>query len=351
MEKRAPQRRVRFFGALTARPAFFVAGLFVFSLPAAAQYKLNGYLSAQYENGQAESDFPKGTYGWPRGGLLFTGAAGNPFTYDLEARFKSEERLEIEEAWVGIGNPASFRLRLGLYLVPFGKYNTANRPYQNPFIQTPLLQSRLYPESWRDIGLLAEGKWGGLGYSAFLGNGLAEGQDLGSGQQFKDNNGEPAAGGRAFFTFSQGLEVGGSYYRGSYDEEGQRNLELWGGDVSWKSQGFLITYEYGKALIGNPAGFARGVAEGHFVLASLSLGAFTPLVTYQTLKYMDPYHGEDYLDPLLAAGIDQDISRWALGLVYSPAPNLMFKVEYDFNREASFTLANDVFSAQMSLLF
>ena len=351
MEKRAPRRRVRFFGALIGRAALFVLGVLGLLLPSAAQYKLNGYLSAQYENGERQSDFPKGTFGWPRGGLLFTGTAGSLFTYDLEARFKSENRLEIEEAWVGVGNPASFRARLGLYLVPFGKYNTANRPHQNPFIQAPLLQSQLYPESWRDVGVLAEGKWGGLGYSVYLGNGLREGQDLEAGQQFEDNNGEMAAGGRASFTLGQGFEVGGSYYRGSYDDQGQRNLELWGADASWTSQGFLITYEYGKALIDNPAGYDRGITEGHFVLASLTVGGFIPLVSYQTLKYVDPYHGEDYLDPLLAVGIGRDVSRWAVGLVYSPAPNFMLKAEYDFNGEAGVKLDNDTFLAQVAFLF
>jgi hypothetical protein len=320
-------------------------------LPAVAQYKLNGYLSAQYENGQEESDFPDGTFGRARAGLLFAGMAETIFTYGLEVRLKSESRLEIEEAWVGIGSSSSFQLRLGLYLVPFGKYNTANRPHQNPFIQTPLLQAHLYPESWRDVGLLAEGKWGSMGYSVYLGNGLREGQDLQDGQQFEDNNGEPGAGGRVSFLLGQNFEVGGSYYRGDYDDQGQRGLELRGADISWKSQAFLLTYEYGKAYLDNPESYDRGTAEGHFVLASLTLGEFTPLVSYQTLKYIDPYHGEDYLDPSLVVGVAKDISRWAVGLVFSPAPNFLFKVEYDFNREATVKLDNDVFLAQVSLLF
>ena len=351
MDQHPPRRQLRFFRALRARSAFIVAGFLGLTLPAVAQYKLNGYLSAQYENGQRGSDSPAGTFGRVRAGLLFAGVVESIFTYGLEARFKSESRLEIEEAWVGIRTSPSFQLRLGLYLVPFGKYNTANRPHQNPFIQAPLLQANLYPESWRDVGLLAEGKWGGLGYSVYLGNGLGEGQDLQDGQQFGDNNGEPGAGGRAFFTLSQDFEVGGSYYRGSYDDQGQRGLQLWGGDLSWKSQAFLLTYEYGKAYISNPTGFIRGTAEGHFVLASLTLSEFMPLVSYQTLRYIDPYHGEDYLDPLLAVGISKDISRWAVGLVFSPVPNFLFKVEYDFNREGGVKLDNNVFLAQASVLF
>ncbi|HCS48564.1 MAG TPA: hypothetical protein DIW61_10030 [Candidatus Aminicenantes bacterium] len=351
MDKHLPRRQLRFFCALKTRSGFVILGCLLLFLPAAAQYKLNGYLSAQYENGQKESDFPEGTFGRVRAGLLFSGLAADIFTYDLEVRFKSESRLEIEEAWVGIAPSQSFELKLGFYLVPFGKYNTANRPYENPFIQTPLPQAALYPESWRDVGVLVDGKWGSMGYSVYLGNGLGEGRDLQDSQQFKDNNGDPAAGGRIFFTLSQGFEVGVSYYRGHYDDAGQRKLELRGADITWKSEAILLTYEYGKANLANPEGYERGAAEGHFVLASLTLGEFSPLVSYQTLVYNDPFHGEDPQDPLALVGIAKDISRWAVGLVFSPAPNFMFKVEYDFNKEAAVKLDNDIFLAQVSLLF
>jgi hypothetical protein len=252
---------------------------------------------------------------------------------------------------VGLAPSQSFELKLGCYLVPFGKYNAANRPHQNFFITVPLPQAQLYPESWRDVGVLVGGKWGGLGYSVYLGNGLHEGQDLRDGQQFTDNNGKPAAGGRLSLLLSQGFEVGASYYRGRYDDAGQRNLELRGADISWISQAVLITYEYGKAYLDNPEGYDRGTAEGHFALAALSLGRFTPLVSFQTLVYDDPYHGEESSEPVAIAGIAKDISRWAVGLVFSPAPNFMFKVEYDFNREAAVELDNDTLLAQVSVLF
>jgi len=351
MDKHPSRRQFRFFRALRARAAFIIVGCLGLTLPAVAQYKLNGYLSAQYQNGEGNSDSPDGAYGQVRAGLMFSGTAATIFNYGLEVRFKSENQLEIEEAWAGVGNASSFRLRLGLYLVPFGKYNTANRPHQNPFIQTPLLQEHLYPESWRDIGLLTEGKWGGLGYSFYLGNGLGEGQDLQEGQQFEDNNGEPCAGGRAFFTLGQDFEVGGSYYRGKYDDLGERDLELWGIDASWESQSFLITYEYGKADIHNPAEYSRGLTEGHFVLASLTLSQLTPFVSYQALKYIDPYHGVDYLNPMLAAGIAKDVNRWAVGLVFSPAPSFLLKAEYDFNGETVIEIDNDIFLAQVAVLF
>jgi len=347
MDKHPPRRQLRFFRALIAKSASLVVGCLVFFGPAAAQYKLNGYFSAGYANGQKESESPDRTFGWVQGGLLFTGTAARVFKYDFEVRFRSESQLEIEEAWVGFGPSDSFALKLGFYLVPFGKYNTANRPHQNPFIQTPLPQAYIYPPSWRDVGILMDGKWGPLLYSVYLGNGLAEGQDLTDGQQFKDNNGDPAAGGRFALLLSQSFEVGFSYYRGRYDDEGLRNLELQGADVSWKSESILFAYEYERAYLDNPEGYGRGLAEGHFVLASLTMGQLRPFVSYQTLVYKDPYHGED---PVLI-GITQDISRWAAGVALSPAPNFMFKVEYDFNEEAVVNLDNDTLLAQVSFLF
>jgi len=323
------------------------------SCPSAfSQYQLNGWLSARYEKGKADSDFPKGTFGWLKAGLLFSGRTANVFNYSLEIQFKSEDRVEIEQAWVGVGSSESFQLKLGCYLVPFGKYNTANRPYQTPFIQTPLPQAYLYPESWRDIGVLAEGRWSSFGYSVYLGNGLGEGRNLPEGQQFKDNNGNKSAGGRISLKLGEGFEVGGSYYRGKYDDASERELKLYSGDLSWGSQGFLLMYEYDKAEIDNPTGYAQGTAEGHFGLASLKVSDFMVLASYQTLKYVDPYHEWEPLDILPdGAGIAKDMQRWAVGLTYSPTPGFAFTVEYDFNKEKTVELDNDVFLARVSLLF
>ncbi|MBN2408397.1 MAG: porin, partial [Candidatus Aminicenantes bacterium] len=325
-----------------------LAGLLI-GPPAFPQYKLNGFLSARYEKGKAEADYPEGTFGWVKAGLLFTGRVESVFNYGLEVQLKSENRAEIEEAWVGINPAETFQLKLGCYLVPFGRYNAANRPYQNPFIQTPLPQGELYPDSWRDIGVLAEGRWSSFGYSVYMGNGLREGRDLRDGQQFKDNNGNKSLGGRVSLMLGQGFEIAGSYYKGKYDDAAERNLKLYGADASWSSESFMLLYEYGKAELDNPAGYGKGANEGHFALAALNISRFMVLAGYQTLKYEDPYHGWDPLDPLLTpAGIATDRRRWSVGLAYLPAAGLMLKVGYDFNREKPDEIDDDVLLAQVS---
>ncbi len=324
----------------------------IFSQEMRAQFKAGGYFSFQYENGESQAEFPDGTFRQVQAGLLFTGESNKIFLYDLEVRFKTETSVEIEEAWVAIQPSSAFHLRLGFYLVPFGKYNRASRPHETGFIQAPLHLEALYPASWRDIGLLAEGNIGIFNYSGYLGNGLREAHDLPSGQQFKDNNADKAAGGRVGVFLSQSFEVGFSYYRGKYDDEGSRSLALQGADVTWQTDSFLFFYEYGRALIDNPDEYGRGETEGHFFLLLLKISEFSPLVSYQEMKSDDLYHGPGFLAGVSpGSGVSSELKRWAVGLTYRPSPNIMIKIEYDFNRERDLNLKNDVLLGQVALQF
>jgi hypothetical protein len=334
------------------RAAIVFLGIMLTALSARAQLVVNGYLSFEYEKGQRDSDFPKGTFDKVRAGLFFSGRLARIFDYNLEVQYKSETRVEIEEAWVGIQPSAAFHLKLGFYLVPFGKYNTANRPYQTRFIKTPLAQAFLYPESWKDIGILVEGRSGFFNYAAYLGNGLREAQDLAGGQQFKDNNKDKGKGGRVGFFLSQAFEVGLSYYRGKYDDANSRNLSLFGTDVNWETDSILIRYEYNKAVADNPAGYSQGKANGHYVLLSIRWGDFSPWASYQKLTYADLYHGPGFVAGVSpGSGISYDLSRWAIGLVYSASAGVLIKVEYDFNKEGPIDLENNVLCAQVALHF
>jgi hypothetical protein len=339
---------------MRARDILVVLSLSIalFSQDMTAQFKASGYFSFQYEKGQSQAEFPDGTFGWAQAGLLFTGESDKIFLYDLEVRFKTETSVEVEEAWVAVQPSQAFHLRLGFYLVPFGKYNRASRPHETDLIQTPLHLKALYPASWRDIGLLAEGSTGIFNYSGYLGNGLREAQDVPSGQQFKDNNANKAAGGRVGIFLSQSFEVGFSYYRGKYDDGGSRNLELQGADVTWQTDSFRFFYEYGRALIDNPGEYARGETEGHFFLLLLKISEFLPLVSYQVVKTDDPYHGPGFIAGVSpGAGISSELKRWAVGLTYRPSPNIVIKIEYDFNREKDINLKNDVLIGQVALQF
>ncbi len=322
------------------------------ALPLRPQFRLSGYLSAQYEKGGRDSDAAAGTFAIARAGLLLSGKAETVIDYALEVRFKSEDRLEIEEAWVGVSPTEAFHLKLGLYLVPFGKYNTANRPHQTLFIKPPLSLEQGYPASWRDIGVLADGSIGFFRYAAYLGNGLREEASLKDSQQFRDNNGHKSFGCRVGILLSRTLEFGLSYCRGSYDDADERTHESRGLDLSWDADAFLILYEYVDVGLENPSPYSPGREKGHFGLLALRIGELSPFVGYQTLDYEDSYHGPGFgVLSRPGEGQSSHLSRWAIGLSYLASSGLRFKIEYDLNREEGMALKNNSLIAQAAFQF
>lgn len=318
----------------------FLMVLLLFVVPVWSQ--ISGYASANYTKSQEEGNYFKGTFNRPLFGLIFSGDISTGFAYGAEFRVTDISDIELEEAWVGLTPSEAFRLRGGLYLVPFGIYNRDNRPHQTALINSPLHVAYCFPERWRDIGVMVDGIIGGFVYQAYLGNGLQEGQSLREGQQFEDNNRDKGKGGRIGWRFSQGFEVAYSINTGKYDDEDSRNLTLHGADVNWMTQDWQVIGEYTKAIIENPESFTNGEAEAYFLQVVMFMGQFQPFASYQKLTYTDPYHGE---------GISIDQYRWALGVIYKPMPDIFIKLEYDINREKAFDKRDDSWAVQAAFRF
>lgn len=302
----------------------------------------NGYFSIGYTKGQKHADVFKGSFLNPQLGLIFSGDVTTKIDYVSEFRFKSEDSIELEQALVRFKSSNAFNLSLGLFLVPFGRYNQSNRPHQTLLINFPLNVEKMFPSSWRDMGLLVEGEFSGFFYSAYLGNGLAEAENLSGAQQFRDNNLDKGKGGRAGLTLSRGFDVAYSFYRGKYDEEDTRDLVLKGVDIIWRDRDFQILYEYSKAYLENPDGSDTGKTEGYFIQLSLIGSRLQPVVSYQRIKYKDPFLGE---------GISEERTRWTAGLVFAASENLFLSFEYDFNSEKKIKLKDNSFLAQVVLSF
>jgi len=313
---------------------------------------ITGYLSSSFIKSQEKGEYYKGAFTNPLFGLRFSGDVSPSINYEAEFRIVDVTHFEIDQAWLGLGSAQSFQLKLGLYLVPFGRYNQINRPHQTFLINPPLHVEFCYPHRWRDIGVLIEGKFSGIFYSGYLGNGLKEGLDLRDGQQFEDNNKDKGKGGRFGFSLGQGVEVAYSIHNSKYDDKDSRNLTLHGVDLTWITQDWQVFGEYILGKIDNPEDFIQGEAEGYFVEVSINFGSFIPFASYQKLKYTDPYHGPAFsgeMEP--GEGIFVDRSRWALGLMYIPVQSVFFKLEYDFNREEGEEKKDDLWAIQVALSF
>jgi hypothetical protein len=316
-----------------------------------AEVQTGGYLSFSFLKGQALSGASQGSFQDLRGGVLATGDLGQGFSFLAEARFRSESKFELEQALAGFKLGASGDLRLGLFLVPFGKYNESNRPQQTLLVATPLNVEAAYPESWRDIGLTAQGRIGFLRYAAYFANGLGEKDGAVAGQSFRDLNKNKAKGGRLGFVVGEGFEVGASYYTGKYDRDGALRLVLEGADLTWITEDYEVRGEYTRGLWTSPGGVPDGKADGYFGLVALYFGKLQPVASYQRWNPGDTVEGLRLVALEGGAEILAVRSRWALGARYFLGPTFVIKAEYDINREKGLGLKNNLVLVQAAISF
>lgn len=306
------------------------------------EVKYGGYFSVEYIKGQSESLFPRGSMENLLVGFAAAGQLGQKFGFMLEARTRSVSTFELDQAWAGFVPSQAVSVKAGLFLVPFGAWNRSSRPYETLLIRTPLNLEYLYPESWRDLGVVVEGEVGVLSYAAYLGNGLGEFDRLGSGQQFRDNNKDKSKGGRLGLKVGDAARAGISYYTGKYDDRDLHDLVLEGADLSWVTGQWEIHGEYTKAIIENPQPFENGKSEGYSIWMAMGFKSFQPVGSFQKVKVDDPYRG---------GGIHLDQIRWTAGLRYVLSSKLFVKIEYNWNKETGTVLKNNQLQVQAALSF
>lgn len=313
---------------------------------------INGYFSVDYMDGQSESAHPYGTFQNPKLGLVFSGFLAAKVDYVAEVVLRQDAQLDLNQLLLGFSISNAFNFNLGLYLVPFGKYNENNRAHQTFLIEPPMNVKYFYPAMWREIGARVSGTVAGLIYSVYAGNGLAENDWPHNGQQFKDNNRDKGFGGRVAWNIDQKFEIGYSYYRGKYDENNSRHLVLQCVDGSFVSENYQLIGEYTWSDNENPAEYENGSGEGYFALLTFNIQGLWPVASYQHYEHKDPFHGEGFYSPVLPGfGIDEDRERWALGLVYNLSQTAFFKFEYQFNKEKGVEKKDDMLFVQIAVSF
>ena len=316
-----------------------------------AEIHSGGYLSFSFSKGQADSGSKQGSFQDVQGGLYLSGTIASKLTYLLEVRLRSETKVEVEQALIDFSLGSAGDARLGLFLVPFGKYNESNRPHETILIRTPVNLAGLYPASWRDIGLMVQGRAGFLRYATYLGNGLGEKDGATAGQLFRDNNKDKGTGGRVGFILGEGLEAGVSLYSGKYDQANALRLTLEGADLTWVTTDYEVRGEYTQGIWKNSGGAAEGKSKGYFVLVAFRFGGLQPVVSYQWTDPGDLSVGLPLIAPLDGPEAPGERSRWALGARYALSPSFFLKIEYDINKEKGTALKNNLVQIQAALSF
>ena len=227
-----------------------------------------------------------------------------------------------------------FVFRIGKFYYPFGIERLAENAVNNKLIDRPNPSIKIIPGTWSDEGVELYGNVPflyktRLKYEFAATNGLSSHEGKGE-QHLDDNNDNITLGGRLGIELLSGLEIGGSYSTGKYDDDEKFRMDFIGADASFRRGGFEIRGEYIRSNVerSTVAGgsFDR---EGYYIQTSYK---YSPEINY--MKYVEFVGRFDSVDPDDLVTDEGDADRIAVGINYSPSHHFILKLEFEMENEA-----------------
>ncbi len=223
--------------------------------------------------------------------------------------------------------------RAGKFKYPLGIERFVEDGPLDKLVDRPLPSIRIIPGTYSDIGGMLHGiipmpydtK---MKYELALTNGL-EGPDHKDVQQLWDNNSNKTIGGRLGYEFLRGLEIGGSYSRGKYDEDNQHDIDFLVADIQFKRGNLEARGEYITSHVEQEA-LAGGdyYRNGYYLQTSYKYP-----VDINYFRYVEGVLRFDSVDPNRNVTNGKESDRVALGINYSPVEHVEFKFEHEVENE------------------
>ncbi len=148
----------------------------------------------------------------------------------------SDGEIKLEFAAIDIEFAESFVYRGGVILSPLGRFNLQHDSPLNDLTNRPLVARSIIPTTLSESGMGFHGALypsdGALvGYELYLVNGFNEAAAAslrsGRGSQKTDNNEQKSLVGRINYSPALGLDIGGSFHIGAYDDAGDETLAIY----------------------------------------------------------------------------------------------------------------------------
>ena len=171
-----------------------------------------------------------------------------------------------------------------------------------------------------------------------------EGTEIEFGENFLDNNGNKAVGGRLGILPIHSLEIGGSFMVGIFDDADDLDFRMFGFDADYKVGPFDLRGEYINLRFDRELG-GRELLEGFYAQGALRLR--------DALAHFDLPGGTflDKIELVLRYGmVDNglDYGEWTPGIVYRIRPSVPLKLAYSFRTGDR---NDDVFQLQLAFGF
>jgi len=254
--------------------------------------------------------------------------------FELEHGGKGDNTF-VEQAYIDYWLTRNLAVKIGGLLAPFNRFDEFHDPLGNALITRPQMAREIGGSAWKDVGIDLHGfarlnEETAVNFDLYAINGLGAGANLRGSRQYRDNNEELALGGRLNIVYRDFLEVGGSVYRGAWDDAGNLDLTMLGGHFMLRTGVANVYGEWAQATSENPAAAEEGEMSGYFIQASrLIRSRYRPAIRWGGLDYLDR---GDLLGRSAGKG-DKELTELAFAFAYYPAPPVVFKAEYTFFKE------------------
>jgi len=294
---------------------------------------LSGYLYTEYFASPAAVD----TFDVHYLNLAVSGRLHERVSYKAEFEFehgggKSEPPF-VEQAFIDVKLTRGLNLRIGAMLTPFNRFDDLHGPLENPLVTRLQISREIGVSAWKEVGVDLHGSLPlhddfFVFYDAYAINELGGGSRLRGSRQYRDNNDAKSLGARVGGVIADRWELGASYYRGAWDDEGELDLTSYGFHLLGRVQELTLHLEFARSRSENYEPTATGEAEGFFLASSYLFGGrLRPTVRFGTLDYLDPG------DLLNRKTTDRNPSTLAFGVNFHLTSGVVFKAEYDLITE------------------
>ena len=254
--------------------------------------------------------------------------------FELEHGGKGDNTF-VEQAYIDYWLTRNVAVKIGGLLTPFNRFDEFHDPLGNALITRPQMAREIGVSAWKDVGVDLHGfarlnEETAVNFDFYAINGLGAGVNLRGSRQYRDNNEQLAFGGRLNVVYRDFLEVGGSAYRGAWDDAGDLDLTMLGGHFMLRTGVANVYGEWAQATSENAADAEEGEMSGYFVQASrLIQSRYRPAIRWGGLDYLDR---GDLLGRNAGKG-DKELTELAFAFSYYPTSPVVFKVEYTFFKE------------------
>ena len=274
--------------------------------------------------------------------------------------------IKIEQAFLDYKVSDWLTFRSGIILMPLGRLNIYHDSDIRQTTSRPLFNTYIVPSTWMDTGagfygsISSDDTWE-LNYDLYVTQGLTDKVSEENGLKdarsllFTDNNSDKAISGRLGFSPFLGLEAGLSGYTGKVDNDDKKYLGIGALDFKYNIGSFEILGEGGMVFMNQleipssekdkPSKIIKNPMYGYFVegrykffpdfLKSSFLGNDFENANFTLFGRVDQ------VDTDIANLNGNDKIQFTVGMNYRPITNVVFKLEYQMNKNTEALLKND----------